>query len=185
MTGTLVAHSGGITLSPYTGDTFTLVEAKGAEGAAIPSYPGVAIDRFGYALFPASNPYQLNDVVIDPKGIPENAELENTSQKIVPRYGAIVKAKFDSREGRPVLIQADYAGKTLPFGADVFDDNGVGVGVVSQGSLIYARVPTDKGILHVKWGAENDEQCSVNYTLAPETENTKKTALKQYVESCR
>lgn len=185
MTGTLVAHSGGITLSPYTGDTFTLVEAKGAEGAAIPSYPGVAIDRFGYALFPASNPYQLNDVVIDPKGISENAELENTSQKIVPRYGAIVKAKFDSRQGRPVLIQADYAGKTLPFGADVFDDNGVGVGVVSQGSLIYARVPTDKGTLHVKWGAETDEQCSVNYTLAPETENTKKTALKQYVESCR
>lgn len=185
MSGTLVAHSGGITLSPYTGDTFTLVEAKGAEGAAIPSYPGVAIDRFGYALFPATNPYQLNDVVIDPKGISENAELENTSQKIVPRYGAVVKAKFDARQGRPVLIQANYGGKTLPFGADVFDDNDISVGVVSQGSLIYARVPNDKGNLHIKWGDDENEQCSVSYALAPETENTKKTTLKQFVESCR
>ncbi|WP_233623021.1 fimbria/pilus outer membrane usher protein [Citrobacter amalonaticus] len=185
MTGTLVAHSGGITLSPYTGDTFTLVEAKGAEGAAIPSYPGVTIDRFGYALFPATNPYQLSDVVIDPKGISENTELENTSQKIVPRFGAVVKAKFDARRGRPVLIHADHAGQTLPFGADVFDDNGVSVGVVSQGSLIYARVPNDKGTLHIKWGDDADEQCSVSYALAPESESTKKTAMKQFVESCR
>jgi outer membrane usher protein len=185
MSGTLVAHSGGVTFSPYTGDTFTLVEAKGAEGASIPAYPGVEINRFGYALFPATNPYQLSDVVIDPKGISENAELENTSQKVVPRYGAVVKAKFDARQGRPVLIVANFAGKTLPFGSDVFDDNGVSVGVVSQGSLIYARVPNDKGSLHVKWGDENDEQCSVSYTLAPETENKKKTALKQFVETCR
>lgn len=185
MSGSLVAHSGGITFSPYTGDTFTLVEAKGAEGAAIPSYPGVTIDRFGYALFPSTNPYQLNDVVIDPKGISENAELENTSQKIVPRYGAVVKAKFDARQGRPVLIQANFGGNTLPFGADVFDENGISVGVVSQGSLIYARVPNDKGSLHIKWGDDENEQCRVNYALAPESEKTKKTALKPFVESCR
>lgn len=185
MSGSLVVHSGGITLTPYTGDTFTLVEAKGAEGAAIPSYPGVTIDRFGYALFPSTTPYQLNDVVIDPKGISENAELENTSQKIVPRYGAVVKAKFDARQGRPILIQANFDGKTLPFGADVFDDNGVSVGVVSQGSLIYARVPNDKGSLNIKWGDEENEQCRVNYALTPETEKRKKRVLKPFVENCR
>ncbi|MDA8480074.1 fimbrial biogenesis outer membrane usher protein [Citrobacter sp. Awk 4] len=185
MSGSLVVHSGGITLTPYTGDTFTLVEAKGAEGAAIPSYPGVTIDRFGYALFPSTTPYQLNDVVIDPKGISENAELENTSQKIVPRYGAVVKAKFDARQGRPILIQANFDGKTLPFGADVFDDNGISVGVVSQGSLIYARVPNDKGSLNIKWGDEENEQCRVNYALTPETEKRKKRVLKPFVENCR
>ncbi|EGT4255640.1 fimbrial biogenesis outer membrane usher protein [Citrobacter amalonaticus] len=185
MSGTLVAHSGGITISPYTGNTFALVEAKGAEGATIPSYPGVEIDRFGYALFPATNPYQLNDIVIDPKGISENAELDNTSQKIVPRYGAVVKAKFDARQGIPVLIHAEYAGKTLPFGADVFDDRGVSVGVVSQGSLIYARVPENTGSLYVKWGNDEKEQCSVSYTLAPETEASNKMGIKQFMENCR
>ena len=183
--GTLLAHSGGVTISPYTGNTFALVEAKGAEGAVIPSYTGVTIDRFGYALFPATSPYQLNDIVIDPKGTSDDIELDNTLQKIVPRYGAVVKVKFDTRLGSPVLIHADHAGKTLPFGADVFDDNGVSVGTVSQGSMIYARVPNNTGSLYVKWGNDEYDQCSVHYNLAPERENEKKTSLKIYEERCR
>jgi outer membrane usher protein len=169
MSGTLVAHSGGVTFSPYTGDTFALVEAKGAEGASIPNYPGLKVDRFGYALFPASNPYQMNDVVIDPMGTSRNVELENTAQKIVPRYGAVVKVKFNAQKGTPILIVSKLNGQPLPFGAEVFDSQNRSVGMVAQGSTIYARVAEDKGELHVKWGDDNGSQCSVSYILPPMT----------------
>ncbi|AUO64335.1 pilus assembly protein PapC [Citrobacter freundii complex sp. CFNIH2] len=166
MSGSLVAHSGGITASPYTGDTFTLVEAKGAEGATIPSYPGISVDRFGYALLPATNPYQMSDVIIDPKGTSHNVELDSTSQKIVPRYGAVVKVGFNADRGTPILITSTLNGQPLPFGADVFDEHDHSVGIVAQGGVIYARVADQKGTLRVKWGDDISASCSVSYMLA-------------------
>lgn len=187
LAGTVVAHSGGVTFSPYTGDTFALVEAKGAEGATIPSYPGLKVDRFGYALFPASNVYQTNDVIIDPKGISQNVELENTSQKVVPRYGAVVKVKFSSQKGVPILIVSTFDGKPLPFGAEIFDDKGHSVGMVTQGSMIYARVADDKGSLHVKWGDNTQsQQCVVNYILAPTQEDkNKRNSIQRFKNDCQ
>ncbi|WP_411752982.1 fimbria/pilus outer membrane usher protein, partial [Serratia sp. (in: enterobacteria)] len=55
MNGTVIAHSGGVTFTRYTSDTFALVEAKGAEGAKVSSYPGVSIDSRGYAIVPYLN----------------------------------------------------------------------------------------------------------------------------------
>ncbi len=182
--GTVVAHSGGVTFSPYTGDTFALVEAKGAEGATIPSFAGLTVDRFGYALFPASNPYQMNDIVIDPKGMSKNVELENTSQKVVPRYGAVVKVKFNAEQGIPLLIVSSQAGKSLPFGADVFDENNKNVGVVAQGSMIYARVSELKGRLHVKWGDDAASQCSVSYFLAPLNIKNNENVIQHFDNEC-
>lgn len=184
MTGTLVAHSGGVTFSPYTGDTFALIEAKGATGASISSYQGTKVDRFGYALFPAQNPYQLDDVIIDPKGMSRDVELKNTSQKIVPRYGAVVKVKFDTEKGTPVLISATQAGKILPFGADVFDDTHHNVGVVAQGSTIYARVAKPKGQLQVRWGEDISSQCVVSYMLTPVEEKGPEVAIQRFSSEC-
>jgi outer membrane usher protein len=184
MSGTLVAHSGGVTFSSYTGDTFALVEAKGAEGATIPSYPGLKVDRYGYALFPASNPYQMNDVVIDPKGTARNVELENTSQKIAPRYGAVVKVKFNADKGTPILIASTLTGKPLPFGSEVFDTKNQSVGMVAQGSIIYARVADTKGALTVKWGDDAASQCSVSYILSPVSEG-KDDAIQRFSNECR
>ena len=185
MSGTLVAHSGGVTFSPYVWDTFALIEAKGATGASVSSYQGTKVDRFGYALFPAQNPYQLNDVVIDPKGMSRNVELENTSQKMVPRYGAVVKVKFDTEKGTPVLITATRTGKILPFGADVFDDTQHNVGVVAQGGMIYARVAKQKGQLRVKWGEDASSQCVVSYMLAPVEEEGAESAIQRLSSDCQ
>lgn len=185
MSGTVVAHSGGVTFSPYTGDTFALVEAKGAEGATIPSFAGLTVDRFGYALFPASNPYQMNDIVIDPKGMSKYVELENTSQKIAPRYGAVVKVKFNADRGIPILMVSTFSGKPLPFGAEVFDDKNNNVGVVAQGGMIYARVSDNKGNLHVKFGSDAQSQCEVSYILTPMKEDNKDNSIQQFINECR
>ncbi|QLK62963.1 fimbria/pilus outer membrane usher protein [Enterobacteriaceae bacterium Kacie_13] len=167
MSGTLVAHSGGVTLSPFTGDTFALIEAKGAEGAKVGSYAGATIDSRGYALFPSLRPYQFNDVSIDPAGADKGVDFENTSQKVVPRSGAVVKVKINTRVGIPILITSLFNGEPVPFGAEVFDMLNNYVGAVSQGGMIYAKVSEMRGKLLVKWGPTQNSQCKVTYMLAP------------------
>lgn len=165
--GTLVAHSGGITLSPYNSDTFALIEAKGASGASVSGYPGVHIDPFGYALVPYLDPYQMNDITLDPKGANSDVEMVNTEKKVAPYYGAIVKVKYGTKTGTPILVNATFENQSVPFGADVLDEQGRSVGSVGQGGQVYARVEQSQGELAVRWGNEAEKTCYLRYHLMP------------------
>ncbi len=184
LSGGLVAHSGGVTFTPYNSDTYALVEAEDAKGASISGYAGTTVDSFGYALFPSLSAYQMNSVSIDPEGSAANIEFENTSQKVVPRAGAVVKVKFNTNKGTPVFISSSFAGENLPFGADVLDENNISVGVVNQAGAIYARVKEDKGTLLVKWGNDTNSSCRVNYMLAPGTDDSKVSHIQQFTSPC-
>ncbi|MFC0226143.1 fimbria/pilus outer membrane usher protein [Serratia aquatilis] len=172
LSGTVIGHSGGLTFTPYTSDTVALVEAKGAEGASVSSYPGVSVNSRGYAVVPYLNPYQLNEISLDPIGTAANVELDTTLQKVAPYSGAVVKVKYIVKRGQPVLIVATYQGDPVQFGADVLDSKGNSVGSVGQGGQIYARVAEDKGQLQVKWGDSSDMQCMVGYRLLPQAKNS-------------
>ncbi|QCR63168.1 fimbrial biogenesis outer membrane usher protein [Serratia fonticola] len=185
MNGTVIAHSGGVSFTPYTADTFALVEAKGAEGASVSSYPGVKIDSHGYAVVPYLNPYQMNDISIDPKGTASDVELDNTSQKVAPYSGAVVKVKYNTKRGTPLLINATYQGDPVPFGADILDSKGNNVGSVGQGGQLYARVAEDKGQLRVKWGEGSTMQCTVSYILMPVAKGQKQAQIQQFNSVCQ
>ena len=165
LSGSMLAHSGGVTLSPYIGSTYGLIEAKGAEGASISRYPGVKVDGNGYAIVPNMNPYQLNHIGIDPKGTNNNIELVTTSQNVVPSANAIALIKYDTKYGRALLINSTYKGKPVIFGATVIDEYDHSVGLVGQKGQIYARVEKDAGLLLVKWGNRSDEQCKIEYDI--------------------
>lgn len=166
--GMAVGHAGGITLAPYASETIALVEAKGAEGARVSSYPGVMIDSSGYALVPYLTPYQINQISIDPSGISKNVEFENTSQQVAPYYGALVKLTYRTNKGIPILIYSTYKNESLPFGANVFDSEGNEVGIVGQGGVLYARVSNSTDYILVKWGSNDAEQCRINYSVTYE-----------------
>lgn len=183
--GTVIGHSGGVTLTPYTSDTFALVEAKGAQGASVSSYPGVRIDSFGYAAVPYLNAYQMNEISIDPNGMPTDIELDNTSQKVAPYSGAVVKVKYDSKRGVPILITTTYQGEPLPFGANVVDEKGNSVGSVGQGGQIYARVAEEKGLLRIIWGEGNGMQCHVRYQLMPQVKDPKQPMMQRFDSVCQ
>jgi hypothetical protein len=89
ISGTVVAHPGGVTFSQTVGDTFGIVEAPGAAGARVTSAPGVKVDRHGYAVVPYLTPYGMNTVDIDPKGTSTDAEFQSTSEQAVPRLGSV------------------------------------------------------------------------------------------------
>ncbi|MFC0399723.1 fimbria/pilus outer membrane usher protein [Paraburkholderia rhizosphaerae] len=166
VSGSIVAHPGGVTFSQTVGDTFGIVEAKGAEGAAVSSAQGVKVNRNGYAVVPYLTPYGMNTVDLDTKGTSTDVEFESTSEHAVPRAGSVVMLKYKTVTGRAALIQAPrLGGDALPFGAEVVDQNGRNVGVVAQDSRIFARGLDDKGSLTVKWGDRAAEQCRVDYVL--------------------
>ncbi|UOY68662.1 fimbrial biogenesis outer membrane usher protein (plasmid) [Enterobacter kobei] len=184
MNGSAIAHSGGVTFTPYASDTFALVEAKGAKGAKVSSYPGIRIDSNGYAVVPYLNPYQMNDVSIDPKGMPDDIELANTGQKVAPYSGAIVKVKYDTKRGTPILVNATLKnGEPVPFGADVLDSKGNTVGSVGQGGQIYARVTGESDKLLVTWAEGSMARCSLNYRLIPVAKSQQ--SMQQFNSVCQ
>ncbi|WP_337264250.1 MULTISPECIES: fimbria/pilus outer membrane usher protein [unclassified Serratia (in: enterobacteria)] len=185
LNGTVVGHAGGVTFTPYTSDTMALVEAKGAEGASVSSYPGVSVDSHGYAIVPYLTPYQLNEISLDPKGTAADVELDNTTQKVAPYSGAVVKVKYAVKRGQPILITTTYQGQPVPFGADVLDSQGNNVGSVGQGGQVYARVAEEKGLLQVKWGDGSEMQCRVSYRLLPQAKHSTATAIQSFNSVCQ
>lgn len=165
LSGSMIAHSGGLTLSPYTGTTYGLVEAKGAEGASISGYPGVKVDGNGYAIVPNMNPYEVNSVGIDPKGTSDSIELVTTSQNVAPNANAIALLKYQTKYGKALLISSTYKKQPVPFGATVTDESGNNVGLVGQNGQIYARVEHDTGTLMVSWGNRSIDKCKITYQI--------------------
>jgi len=100
LSGAIVAHPGGITLANALGDTVGIVEAKDATGARIENWPGVRVDGRGYAVIPYLTPYRINNIGLDPKGIPLDVEMDTTGQQVAPYAGSVVMMKFGTISGR-------------------------------------------------------------------------------------
>lgn len=164
--GAAVIHRQGVTLGPYLGETFGLIEADGAQGATVRNAQGARIDSNGFALIPSLTPYNYNTVGLDTKGINRNTELKENQGRVVPYAGAAVKVKFATITGYAVLIQTQAAeGEGLPLGADVYNSKDELVGMVGQGNQVYARVKDYKGSLYIRWGENSSEQCELPYAF--------------------
>jgi len=162
--GGVVVHAGGVGFAQQLGETIGLLHVPGAANARVSSNIGLRTNREGYAVVPYLTPYRLNEVTVDPKGLPLDVELKETTAKIAPRAGAVVKLTLKTETGRSALIEAHREdGEPLPFGADVFDEAGNPVGVVGQASRLWVRGIQERGRLTVKW---NDQQCAIDYDLA-------------------
>jgi outer membrane usher protein len=171
--GSIVAHSGGVTMTPERGQTMVLVEAPDAAGAIITNSPGVRIDNNGYAVVPYVSPYRMTSVTLDPSGMSHNVELENSSQQIAPYPGAVARLEFKTIKGQALIIHALAPdGNSLPFGAEVMDTRNQVIGIVGQGSRIFLRTEMQKGLLEIKWGNQPDQQCTVDFSAKTQSNNT-------------
>ncbi|HCI4542534.1 TPA: fimbrial biogenesis outer membrane usher protein [Klebsiella quasipneumoniae subsp. quasipneumoniae] len=165
LSGAIVGHRRGVTLTPYLADSYVVVSAPGATGAKLPGYSDVRIDRWGNAVVPVWSPYSVNEIRIDPKGIPTNIELDETSQATIPRAGAVTQTIFSTHKGYPLLFspQDHHA---LPFGSNVTDEHGQAMGLVSQGGQIYLRATEESGKLYATWNDNGSPKtCIISYAL--------------------
>jgi outer membrane usher protein len=166
LSGSVVAHPGGVNFTQYQGETMAVVQAKGAEGAAISSNVGAAVQGNGFGVVSGLMPYRQNEIALDPKGTSRDVEIQGSTQQVAPSAGAITMLKYQTETGTPVMLQASRTdGKPIPLGSEVLDDKGNYLAMVGQGDLIFVRGLAPEGQLVVKWGPEATQHCSLQYRL--------------------
>lgn len=172
LTGSVTAHQGGVTLGPYLGESFAIVEAQGAQGATVFNGQGAKINRFGYAVVPSLSPYRYNSIGLSTKGINNNnVDILSSEHKVAPYAGAAVKVKFHTSTGYPVLFSILDIKKEIPIGAPAFDEEGKEVGMMGQKNQIYFRAGKLSGIVHIKWGEQNSQMCTIHYQIGENQKN--------------
>ncbi|MBW4237657.1 fimbrial biogenesis outer membrane usher protein [Enterobacter roggenkampii] len=168
--GGIVAHAHGVTLSQALGETAALVEAPGANDVSVSNQTGVRTDFRGYTVVPYVTPYRESTLSLDTATLPESADVELSSQKITPTRGAIVRAHFDTRVGKRVLMTLIRSnGEPVPFGAMVTTSDNASGSIVGDSGQVYLTGMPRKGSLLLKWGNASKEQCNVSYRLPAET----------------
>lgn len=175
ISGGMVVHNNGITLSQPLGETVVLVKAPGADGVGILNQTGVKTDYRGYTVVPYTSPYRRNTVTLDGETMPSNVDVSGMTQTVIPTRGAVVRAEFTASVGNRVLMTLLRPGNTsVPFGAtvtDVSQEKAQGF-IVGDNGQVYLTGLADKGTLMAKWGETAQQQCKVNYNLPKKQTDT-------------
>ncbi|CAI0721123.1 fimbria/pilus outer membrane usher protein [Serratia fonticola] len=173
VSGGVVAHPYGVTLTQRLGDSMALVRAPGASNVDLNGNSGSGTDWRGYAVVPYITAYRKNPISLDPGTLADDVEIERTTQTVVPTNGALVLADFKTRIGGRALVSLTFRGKPVPFGAIVTVlGEGEGLtGIVGTAGEVYLSGLNDQGRLKVQWGNGSDEQCMVSYSLPPREVN--------------
>lgn len=113
-------------------------------------------------------PYQMNELVLDPAGAADSVEFEETEQRVAPRSGAVVLVKFPTRSGSVLLARGLLPdGEPLPFGTSLQDEQGQALGVIGQGGLIYLRLDGAPTTLRANWAPGKSCSLAVPQPLPP------------------
>ncbi|MBP6121593.1 fimbria/pilus outer membrane usher protein [Providencia sp.] len=164
--GSLVAHSGGLVLGQQLGETAAIVEIPDAGDVPILNQAGIVTNNQGYALVPYISAYRKNTIDIDTSALPNDTEMELTSQSVSPSRGALAKASFAANVGYRAIMIINFAdGKPVPFGAQaIFKDNGQLNGLVGNDGELYLSGLAESGHFIIQYN--DKQQCQVNYNLS-------------------
>ncbi|MEW2739883.1 fimbria/pilus outer membrane usher protein [Providencia rettgeri] len=167
LSGGLVAHSDGVTLSPNVGDTIAIITADGAKGAGLSM--GAQFDRFGNAVIPQLASNTANQISVNVNTLPDDITFKDTSMMVYPTEGAVIKRHFKTKVGYQAMVNLTSSGKMPPFGAiatlvaEDSDDNDINTGIVGSNGQLYMSGLPDTGRIHIQWGGDAG-QCTVNYS---------------------
>ncbi|MFU0888300.1 fimbrial biogenesis usher protein [Kluyvera sichuanensis] len=169
MSGGVLAHANGVTLSQPLNDTVVLVSAPGAEGTRVENQTGVRTDWRGYAVLPYATEYRENRVALDTNSLADNVDLDDAVVNVVPTHGAIVRAKFKTRVGMKLLMTLTHRGKLVPFGAMVTSADNQNSSIVADNGLVYLSGMPLAGKVQVVWGEGDDARCVADYRIPNES----------------
>lgn len=178
LSGSLVAHSQGITLGQSLGETNVLIAAPGAENTRVANSTGLKTDWRGYTVVPYATSYRENRIALDAASLKRNVDLENAVVNVVPTKGALVLAEFNAHAGARVLMKTSTQGIPLRFGAiATLDGVQTNSGIIDDdGSLYMAGLPA-KGTITVRWGEASDQICHISYQLTEQQINSAITRM--------
>lgn len=177
VSGGIVAHRHGVTLSQPLGETNVLIEAPGADNVTVQSSTGVKTDWRGYAVVPFATNYRKNRIGLDTTTLGDKVDLDNAVVDVVPTRGALVRASFKAHVGIRALLTLLHNNTPVPFGAMVTrDDEGAGT-IVGDDGQVYLSGLAPKGELQVQWGEGDNQSCRASYQVPEKAENATITQL--------
>ncbi|MBB2284975.1 fimbria/pilus outer membrane usher protein [Escherichia coli] len=178
LSGSLVAHSHGITLGQSLGETNVLIAAPGAENTRVANSTGLKTDWRGYTVVPYATSYRENRIALDAASLKRNVDLENAVVNVVPTKGALVLAEFNAHAGARVLMKTSKQGIPLRFGAiATLDGIQTNSGIIDDdGSLYMSGLPA-QGAITVRWGEAPDQICHISYQLTEQQINSAITRM--------
>ncbi|CAB3743339.1 F1 capsule-anchoring protein [Achromobacter kerstersii] len=163
ISGGIVAHKNGITLSPYAvQDTFGLVTVGDLSGVKLTTPNGpVWTDAAGQAVVPQLNAYRTNRVEVQPKSLPRRVDLRNGFQSLQAGRGSVNHLHFDVIKARRVMVDAvDGQGKALPKGSSVLDSqNNFLTTVLDKGTIFLTDANPDQTL---KVSLPGDKACTLD-----------------------
>ncbi|WP_338806781.1 fimbria/pilus outer membrane usher protein [Pseudomonas chlororaphis] len=160
--GSVIAHSEGVTFGQPVGETFALVQVPGVKGAAVEGSTA-RTDSAGYTVASYVQPYRYNWVNLDTQTLGSDVDVTDTSQQLVPRRGSVVKARFEASTGRRVQFEfLQLNGKKMPFGTQLFDEDNKLLAVVDNQSRALVFGIKEQGRLTLNWA---NGSCTVPYEL--------------------
>jgi outer membrane usher protein len=180
--GAILAHPYGVTLSqPLSSDApIALVRIPDQENISITNGVGIKTDSRGYAVVPNIQPYRVNAIGLDTDSLGSNLEIATTMNNVIPTDGALVLADFNVRTGERVLMTLSRPDNhEIPFGATATAGENSSNSIVADNGLVYLIGMPKKGIVTVKWGDEEDEQCKAAFELPdlPKDSKVKKFSM--------
>ena len=171
LSGGVLAHADGVTLSQPMNDTVVLIKAPGADNVKVENQTGVQTDWRGYAVLPYATEYRENRVALDTNSLADNVDLDDAVASVVPTHGAIVRAEFKAHVGLKLLMSLIYNGKPVPFGALVTSVGSQGSSIVADNGQVYLSGMPLVGKVQAKWGEGPNASCEANYSLPPEKQS--------------
>ncbi|WP_249324585.1 fimbria/pilus outer membrane usher protein [Enterobacter mori] len=186
ISGGIVAHPQGVTLSQPLGSQFAIVSANDASGVRFQNQRGIQTDWQGNAVIPSLTPYQENNIRIDTASLPENVDSSDTSVTVIPSRNAAVMARFDAHTGYRMLITLKRQnGQIVPFGAIATSDTPVLSGIVDDTGTVYLAGTGETAKLTVKWGNGTDQRCSASITQPSTRQNESPNGIRSVSALCQ
>ncbi|MDF3199163.1 fimbrial biogenesis outer membrane usher protein [Pseudomonas sp. 1912-s] len=165
ISGSILAHAGGVQLSQHLGETMALVEVKDTPNVGLLNAPGVLTDSKGYSLVPYVQPYRRNRLSLDTRELDADTDIDNGVSTVVPRRGSVVLAKFKAHRSEKVLATVSFSGGgVVPFGAAVLNGAGQRVSAVGPMGQVLLSVSEDRHF-HLVWGHAANQQCRFTLDL--------------------
>ena len=167
VSGGIVLHENGLTLSQPLGNTNILIKAPGAADVAVKNHKGIKTDSRGYAVIPYSTPYRLNRVEMDVTTAGNEVEIDNAVVNIVPTEGALVRATIPVKIGMKAMFIVRNNKGVLPFGSVVtLRGAQQSSSIIGDGGSLYLSGLPQQGKLTAVWGKGTDKTCTAEYRLS-------------------
>jgi len=167
--GSLVLHPEGLIASPQVSDTFAIVQVPGIENVRVHNGSG-RTNASGYTVANSLRPYRTNTISLDTSDLGPDVLIDNGTQQVIPRRGAVVKTTFSGRHVTRLLLTARLpTGEKLAFGTELLDRDSQWIATIGQGGQALLEGSDQAHTLMARWGEDGQERCVLNIDPAQAT----------------